>query len=79
MAKQRFSMAFPLFSRRFRGVFGQDKREEEYQKQRDEVQALFAKVHRRLQSELIELRDYKASLKPCKAHLKRYMKLFRAI
>ena len=27
----------------------QDKREEEYQKQRDEVQALFAKVGRRVQ------------------------------
>ncbi|CAK9050987.1 unnamed protein product [Durusdinium trenchii] len=41
----------------------EDKREEEYQKQRDEVQALFAKVHRRLQSELIELRDYKVLLR----------------
>lgn len=41
----------------------EDKKEEEYQKQRDEVQALFAKVHRRLQSELIELRDYKVLLR----------------
>eukprot|EP00933_Yihiella_yeosuensis_P071277 TRINITY_DN79481_c0_g1_i1.p1 TRINITY_DN79481_c0_g1~~TRINITY_DN79481_c0_g1_i1.p1 ORF type:complete len:519 (-),score=110.25 TRINITY_DN79481_c0_g1_i1:485-2041(-) len=41
----------------------EDKREEEFQKQRDEVQAIYAKVHRRLQSELIELRDYKVLLR----------------
>ncbi|CAE8619573.1 unnamed protein product [Polarella glacialis] len=41
----------------------EDKREEEFQKQKDEVQAIKAKVQRRLQSELIELRDYKVLLR----------------
>mmetsp|Transcript_38260 Transcript_38260/g.101186 ORF Transcript_38260/g.101186 Transcript_38260/m.101186 type:complete len:549 (+) Transcript_38260:171-1817(+) len=41
----------------------EDKREEDLQKVRDEVQAHYAKVHRRLQSELIELRDYKVLLR----------------
>lgn len=41
----------------------EDKREEDLQKQRDEVQANYAKVHRRLQNELIELRDYKVLLR----------------
>jgi len=41
----------------------EDKKEEEYQKQRDEAQATYAKVNRRLQSELIELRDYKVLLR----------------
>jgi len=41
----------------------EDKREEDLQRQRDEVQASYAKVHRRLQSELIELRDYKVLLR----------------
>lgn len=41
----------------------EDKREEEVQKQRDEVQANYAKVHRRLQNELIELRDFKVLLR----------------
>jgi len=39
------------------------KREEELQRQKDEAQANFAKVHRRLQSELIELRDFKVLLR----------------
>mmetsp|Transcript_84446 Transcript_84446/g.176744 ORF Transcript_84446/g.176744 Transcript_84446/m.176744 type:complete len:510 (+) Transcript_84446:64-1593(+) len=41
----------------------EDKREEDLQKQRDEVQANYAKVHRRMQNELIELRDYKVLLR----------------
>lgn len=41
----------------------EDKREEDMQKQRDEVQANYAKVHRRMQTELIELRDYKVILR----------------
>eukprot|EP00931_Biecheleriopsis_adriatica_P006400 TRINITY_DN107807_c0_g1_i1.p1 TRINITY_DN107807_c0_g1~~TRINITY_DN107807_c0_g1_i1.p1 ORF type:complete len:544 (+),score=161.55 TRINITY_DN107807_c0_g1_i1:64-1695(+) len=41
----------------------QDKKEEEFQKQRDEEKALYTKVHRRLQNELIELRDYKVLLR----------------
>jgi len=41
----------------------EDKREEELQHQRDEAQASYAKMHRRLQSELIELRDYKVLLR----------------
>lgn len=40
----------------------EDKREEELQKIRDEAQANFVRVHRRLQNELIELRDYKVLL-----------------
>jgi len=41
----------------------EDKREEELQRQRDEAQANYLKVHRRLQSELIELRDFKVLLR----------------
>mmetsp|Transcript_70149 Transcript_70149/g.196589 ORF Transcript_70149/g.196589 Transcript_70149/m.196589 type:complete len:492 (-) Transcript_70149:57-1532(-) len=41
----------------------EDKREEDLQRQRDEVQANYAKVHRRLQNELIELRDFKVLLR----------------
>lgn len=41
----------------------EDKREEDLQRHRDEVQANYAKVHRRLQSELIELRDFKVLLR----------------
>lgn len=41
----------------------EDKKEEEVQRQREEVQAHYAKIHRRLQSELIELRDYKVLLR----------------
>jgi len=44
----------------------EDKREEDLQKQRDEVQANYAKVHRRLQNELIELRDFKVLLREFK-------------
>jgi hypothetical protein len=44
----------------------EDKREEDLQRQRDEVQANYAKVHRRLQTELIELRDYKVLLREFK-------------
>jgi len=40
----------------------EDKREEELQKLRDEAQANYVRVHRRLQNELIELRDYKVLL-----------------
>lgn len=40
----------------------EDKREEDLSRQKDESQAQYAKVHRRLQSELIELRDYKVLL-----------------
>lgn len=40
----------------------EDKREEELQKLRDEAQANYIRVHRRLQNELIELRDYKVLL-----------------
>lgn len=40
----------------------EDKREEELQKVRDEAQANYVRVHRRLQNELIELRDYKVLL-----------------
>jgi len=39
-----------------------DKREEELQARKDEAQSEYHKVHRRLQSELIELRDYKVLL-----------------
>lgn len=41
----------------------EDKREEDLQKQNEEVQANYAKVHRRMQNELIELRDYKVLLR----------------
>lgn len=41
----------------------EDKREEDLQRQREEVQAHYAKIHRKLQSELIELRDYKVLLR----------------
>eukprot|EP00930_Biecheleria_cincta_P074004 TRINITY_DN61242_c0_g1_i1.p1 TRINITY_DN61242_c0_g1~~TRINITY_DN61242_c0_g1_i1.p1 ORF type:complete len:556 (+),score=125.60 TRINITY_DN61242_c0_g1_i1:99-1670(+) len=41
----------------------EDKKEEEFQKMLDEVRAQYAKVHRRLTSELIELRDYKVLLR----------------
>mmetsp|Transcript_100484 Transcript_100484/g.299810 ORF Transcript_100484/g.299810 Transcript_100484/m.299810 type:complete len:510 (-) Transcript_100484:132-1661(-) len=44
----------------------EDKKEEDLQRQRDEVQANYAKVHRKLQSELIELRDYKVLLREFK-------------
>lgn len=40
----------------------EDKREEELQKLRDEAQANHVRVQRRLQNELIELRDYKVLL-----------------
>lgn len=41
----------------------EDKKEEDLARQREEHQNEFAKVHRRLQSELIELRDYKVLLR----------------
>jgi len=41
----------------------EDKREEELQRQRDEAQQNWVRVHRKLQSELIELRDYKVLLR----------------
>jgi len=41
----------------------EDKHEEDLQKQREDVQANYAKVHRRMQNELIELRDYKVLLR----------------
>lgn len=41
----------------------EDKRDEELQKQRDEAQANYVRVHRRLQNELIDLRDYKVLLR----------------
>lgn len=41
----------------------EDKKDEELQRLRDEAQASYAKVHRRLQNELIELRDYKVLLR----------------
>jgi len=41
----------------------ENKKEEEFQKMLDEVRAQYAKVHRRLTSELIELRDYKVLLR----------------
>jgi len=40
----------------------EDKQEEELQKKRDDAQANYVRVHRRLQNELIELRDYKVLL-----------------
>jgi len=40
----------------------EDKREEELQKLRDEAQANYVRVQRRLQNELIELRDYQVLL-----------------
>jgi len=40
----------------------EDKREEELQKLRDEARANYVRVHRRLQNELIERRDYKVLL-----------------
>lgn len=41
----------------------ENKQEEEFQKMLDEVRAQYGKVHRRLTSELIELRDYKVLLR----------------
>lgn len=41
----------------------EDKREEELQRMRDEAQQNWVRVHRKLQSELIELRDYKVLLR----------------
>mmetsp|Transcript_54142 Transcript_54142/g.128912 ORF Transcript_54142/g.128912 Transcript_54142/m.128912 type:complete len:486 (-) Transcript_54142:186-1643(-) len=40
----------------------EDKKEEELQNQRDEAQAHWAKIHRKLQSELVEMRDYQVLL-----------------
>jgi hypothetical protein len=53
--------AMTAFERSQRRV-QEDKREEELQKLRDEAQANYVRVHRRLQNELIELRDYKVLL-----------------
>jgi len=58
-------MALNAFERSQRRI-QEDKKEEDLQRQRDEVQANYAKVHRRLQSELIELRDYKVLLREFK-------------
>lgn len=41
----------------------EDKKEEELQKQREDAQADYSKMQRRLQSELIEMRDYKVLLR----------------
>jgi hypothetical protein len=41
----------------------EDKKEEDLHKQREEAQSEYAKVHRRLQSALIELRDFKVLLR----------------
>jgi len=41
----------------------EDKKEEDLHRQREEAQSEYAKVHRRLQSELIELRDFKVLLR----------------
>jgi len=41
----------------------EDKREEEVQRLREETQASYAKVHRRLQNEQVELRDFKVLLR----------------
>mmetsp|Transcript_12407 Transcript_12407/g.20295 ORF Transcript_12407/g.20295 Transcript_12407/m.20295 type:complete len:493 (-) Transcript_12407:365-1843(-) len=41
----------------------EDKREEELSKLREEAQANYVRVHRRLQNELLELRDYKVLLR----------------
>jgi hypothetical protein len=40
----------------------EDKREEELQKMRDEAQANYVRVHRRMQNEMIELRDHQVLL-----------------
>jgi hypothetical protein len=44
----------------------EDKREEDLQKERDEVQANYSKVYRRWQNEQIELRDFKVILREYK-------------
>lgn len=41
----------------------EDKREEDLQRQREEVQVHYANIHRKLQSQLIELRDFKVLLR----------------
>lgn len=44
----------------------EDKREEELKRQRDESQAAYARVHRKLASELSEMRDYRVYLQSCR-------------
>lgn len=53
--------AMNAFERSQRRI-AEDKRDEELTKQKDEAQANYVRVHRRLQNELIDLRDYKVLL-----------------
>lgn len=54
-------LALKPFERSQRKIL-EDKREEDLQRQKDDLQTNFKKIHRKLQNELAELRDYKVLL-----------------